>query len=156
QVTSASTNYTNNVTNAGGTPGQFDGLIVLFRNTLPSTGFLQSQSSFTTGASSLTATLPFNVTSGGLLVATVSGHSGAGTVSSISGCSATWVLAATGPSNDMSVYYAMNVPSGSCTATANFGSSQAALLTVSEYKGQSATYAVEVYQSTARTSSPVS
>jgi hypothetical protein len=61
------------------------------------------------------------------------------------GGNAQWNFAiATAPFNDVAVFYAMNVPGGSCTVTASFGSSTGINIMIDEYSGETTTYAVEV------------
>jgi hypothetical protein len=137
--------------------GLHGGLIVI-RSVLPTFGWLQGAIGSTTGSTSAAATFNDNAQANDLLVASVSNRNGA-IPSSVSGCGATWNLAVTtnaGVYADMSVYYAMAVPAGSCTVTASFSASQEINITVSEYKGPAATYAVEIYETGGRSGSPVS
>lgn len=155
QVASASTAYTNNVTDSGGSPGQFNGLLILFRSAVPTTGYIQSVTKSVSSSTTAAATLPFTVTSGDLLVATTTNRGSISPTSVADGAN-TWHLVFTGPSNDVSVWYAMNIASGPTTVTATYGTSQEINLTVEEYAGLSTTYAVEVYQSSGRGGSPSS
>jgi hypothetical protein len=81
-------------------------------------------------------TLGSSVTTGDTLIATATNSNNGQAPSGMSGCGTTWYLAPTfNGNNNVSVWYAANVPSGSCTVTVTFVTAAGINLLVDEYSG---------------------
>jgi hypothetical protein len=148
----AAGNWSNTITNSGTNRSLHVG-IAAFRSVLPTVAHMQGVASNALASTTIAATLPFNVSSGDLLVVAMSATSSTGTVS-ISGCSATWYKAALfNTSGD--IWYAMNNSSGACTATVTLGNTNNVSMALDEYRGLSHTFAVENYSAVTGTANPV-
>ena len=147
----AAGNWSNTVASSGTNRGLHAG-IAAFRPSIPTVGHVQGNSS-NIHSTSIAVTLPFNVSSGDLLVASINATAPTGTVS-ISGCSGTWYKAA-GLNGAGGIWYAMNNSAGACTATITTGNNVVMAMTLDEYQGVSHTFALENYVYVAGTSSPV-
>lgn len=112
--------------------------------------FVQGNTAFTGGNTSLTVSTTGSTTAGNALILTTT----SATPSGVSGCG-TWNLL-TSSTGNLLVYYAMNIPGGACTVTVTYGTSRGYDLTLSEYSGLSTTYIPEVYQYTGVIGSPIS
>jgi len=147
--------YTNAVTNNNViSNGCLEAGIVAFRSVLPS-GIVHLQDGFNYQASgsSLAAALPFNATSGNLVIVSARNDDHSSVSATISGCSYTWIRAISAVANgyaspEFDSWYAQVGSSGACTATVSWSAGTPAntVVIISEYKGLSTSiYALEAY-----------
>src|SRR5579863_9373165 len=97
------------------------------------------------GGTSLSVTLGSSTTAGDFLIAVSPNNNASVLPTGVTGCGTTWYPApTTSANNNVAIFYAMNIPGGTCTATVSYPTSTSINLLVDEYSGMAGTYALDV------------
>lgn len=132
--------------------------IFAFQDSATSSRFVQQGTLSTTTATSTTLAVPYpnNIGSGNLLVAVVGNRAAVAPTGIADTRGNTWYLiGCTQSTSDQCMYYAPNSSAGADTVTFTFASAEDIVGIVTEYRGFSTSYAVELSATTGRSGSPV-